>query len=627
MRTVLMILAVSAAVLVHAPTGPVAHATLAAAPTGSAPVTPAPAAQPRNEAAVAPPSEPKSAPAPAAPAAAPAPSPEQKGGAAPAAPAAAAPAAAPAAPAPAVEVKAPPRDEFRFQFDGIPYDDIIRRFAQMAGKPLLGEVRVEGSLTFFDSKPYTFDEALGLLNTLLQMRGFTLIETARYIQVVPVKGLLANPAERVFPTPQAADAVRADEIVTVMVPLKFVSAEDAVKALQPMVSPFGSMVAAGRGRGVFITDRMENIRRIKGILDEIDTTTLAPPGERLLKTYVLKNASARDIATIISNIFGASGLGVGMGATTSGYIPRYIRNPENGEWMRNPDYQSEGEGHRPSTPGPDTSVKCTADERTNTLFVAGPPDKLAMAEELILKLDQIRPEQTGDMRVFELKNAKAEDVANTLRQILTGAQPATSGERRYGEGYYRSYESSRYGPQPSQGMQTRVVADATTNRLIVTAPLDQMNRIEELIKQLDQANIKYVGGIKVFPLKVADAQQLAGVLANALRRAAPQEMTSRGMMPAAGAAQVSADSRTNSLIVAGSASDIQSAETLIAELDKPIEEGRDVREIHVVQLKAGDARQVASALMDLLRQRARKARPRATAATAAACRPWPATFA
>ena len=604
MRTVLMILAVSAAVLVHAPTGPLAFGAAdppaaAPAPAPAAPAA-APAAQPKNEAAPAPSSEPKSAPAPApaAPAAAPAPSPEQKGGAAPAAPA---PAAAPAAPAPAVEVTAPPRDEFRFQFDGIPYDDIIRRFAQMAGKPLLGEIRVEGSLTFFDSKPYTFDEALGLLNTLLQMRGFTLIETARYIQVVAVKGILTNPAERVFPSPQAAVNVRADEIVTVMVPLKFVSAEDVVKALQPMVSPFGSMVTAGRGRGVFVTDRMENIRRIKAVLDEIDSTTLAPPGERSLKTYVLKNASARDIATIINNIFGASGLGVGMGTTAAanGYTPRYIRNPENGEWMRNPEWHGESEGQRPAPPVSNDSVKCTADERTNTLFVAGPPDKLAMAEELILKLDQIKPEQTGDMRIFELQNAKAEDVANTLRQILTGAQPSPSG---YGEGR-RSYESSRYAPQPSQtqGMQARVVADAATNRIIVTAPLDQMNRIEALIKQLDQANIKYVGGIKVFPLKVADAQQLASVVANALRRAAPQEMTSRGMMAAAGAAQVSADSRTNSLIVAGSASDIQSAETLITELDRPLE-GRDAREIHVVQLKAGDARQVATALVQLLRQ-------------------------
>jgi type II secretory pathway component GspD/PulD (secretin) len=492
--------------------------------------------------------------------------------------------------------------EFRFQFDGIPYTDIIRRFCQMAEKPLLGEPKVDGTMTFFDAKPYTFDEAVDMLNLMLAMKGFTLIETPRYMEVVPLVTATKSPL-KIVKGMEAAKDVRPGEIVTMMLPLTFLTADDAIRVLQPVVSVFGSVAPLGRGRGILITDRLENIRRIKVLLDEMDTSTLSPPGERILKTFVLKNASARDIATIINNIFGAGGLGVG-GAGGAGVIPRYIRNPENGEWMRNPEWAPEGQagpGHVPGATA-DASVKCSADERTNTLFVGGPPDKVAMAEELIMKLDEIRPEQTGDMRIFELKNAKAEDVANTLRQILLGQQVPT---RRYGqpEGEPQPYEGRSRQPEQKQGMQTRVVADAATNRVIVTAPLDQMNRIEDIIKQLDQANIKYVGGIKVFPLKVADAQQLAGVVGGALRRAAPQEMSGRGMVTASGVAQVSADTRTNSLIVAGSASDIQTAESLIMELDKPLE-GREAREVHVVQLKAGDARQVATALTQLLRQQA-----------------------
>jgi type II secretion system protein D len=505
-----------------------------------------------------------------------------------AAPPAAKPEAAPAAPV--VQIKPPSKDEFRFQFDGVPYSEVIQRFAQMAGKPLLGDSKVvEGSLTFFDARPYTFDEAFDMLNLLLAMRGFTLIETPRYCQVVPLAGGAAAKAPlKILRGLNAASDVRAGEIVTMMLPLKFLSAEDAVKVLQPVISQFGSMAPLGRGRGIIITDRLENIRRIKVLLDEMDTSTLAPPGERSLRTYTLKNASARDVAAIINSVFGSGGLGFGGSA---GNIARYIR-AENGEWVKNPEWNPEAAAK--AAAAPDTSVKCTADERTNTLFVAGPPDKLAMAEELILKLDQIRPEQTGDMRIFELKNAKAEDVAATLRQILTGSSRAPGEGSRYGDGYRSSMSSS-------SGMQTRVVADPGTNRLIVTAPLDQMKRIEDLIRELDQANLKYVGGIRVFPLKVADAQQLAGVLANALRKAGVQDSSGHGYpQPTTGTAQVSADTRTNSLIVAGSASDIQTAETLIRELDRPME--KDAREIHVVQLKAGDARQVAQSLMQLLRQ-------------------------
>jgi type II secretion system protein D len=609
MRTVRIILPIMAAALIwllpatfglraaESPPAPAANPPAPAAPA------PAPAAAPAaKDAAPAAPAKGEAAPAPPAPAEKPAEKAAEKPAEKPAAsapPPAAAPAAAKdvaataakpeAAPAaPVFEIKAPSKDEFRFQFDGVPYGDVIQRFAQMAGKPLLGDSKVvEGSLTFFDSKPYTFDEAFDMLNLLLAMKGFTLIETSRYCQVVPLQTATKAPL-KILRGLDAATEVRAGEVVTMLLPLKFLTAEDAVKVLQPVVSIFGTIAPLGRGRGIIITDRLENIRRIRVILDEMDTSTLAPPGERSLKTYTLKNASARDISTIINNVFGSGGLG-GAGA---GGIPRYIRNPENGEFMRNPEWNPEAAAKAGAAP--DISVKCSADERTNTLFVTGPPDKLAMAEELILKLDQIRPEQTGDMRIFELKNAKAEDVASTLRQILTGASRGPGEGPRYGEG--------RFGSQgASAGLQTRVVADPGTNRLIVTAPLDQMNRIEELIKQLDQANLKYVGGIRVFPLKVADAQQLAGVLANALRKAGVQDMSGHGYpQPTTGTAQVSADTRTNSLIVAGSASDIQTADTLIKELDRPLE--KDAREIHVVQLKAGDARQVATALMQLLRQ-------------------------
>ena len=68
-----------------------------------------------------------------------------------------------------------PPANIRFQFDGMPYADVVRQFAQMAGKPILGEVEVGGELTFFDSQPYTYQEALDTLNIILAMQGQMLV--------------------------------------------------------------------------------------------------------------------------------------------------------------------------------------------------------------------------------------------------------------------------------------------------------------------------------------------------------------------------------------------------------------------------------------------------------------------
>jgi len=191
------------------------------------------------------------------------------------------------------------------------------------------------------------------------------------------------------------------------------------------------------------------------------------------------------------------------------------------------------------------------------------------------------------MRVFDLKNARAEDLANTIKQLLPQQSSSSS--------------SSRYRSSSSGGGDARVVADVNTNRLIVTAPLDQMIRIEELIKTLDQAS-QQVGGMRVFKLKVADAQQLERIIEGAISRSSGDSRSRYGSSRSAMSTSVSSDARTNTLVVTGAAADIQIAEQLIAELDRPLDQGEKTREIHVVQLKVGDARELASSLTRMLSQ-------------------------
>ncbi len=463
---------------------------------------------------------------------------------------AATPAAPPAATAPS--------DEIRFQFDGIPYNEVIRRFAQARAKPIIGEYNVEGTLTFFDPRPYTPDEAFDTLNLILAMKGHALVETERFVRVVPIKEYTKAPV-RILRGWDDTDDLRPGELATVMLPLKFMTAEDAVRVLMPVVSSFGSVAPLGSGRGIIVTDRAKNLKRIRLILDELDTGTLS--AETVLKTYSLKHAAAGDVQKVIEDLFASAAQMLSK--------MRYIRD-KNGRMVRNPNYG------KPSPKGEEDLV-VTADARTNTLFLAGPGEKIALAEQVVEQLDSISPEQTGDMRVFDLKNARAEDLANTVKQLL----PDDRDGRRWPPG------------RGDSGMGSRVVADPNTNRLIVTASLDQMARIEEIIQTLDQAS-EEVGGMRVFRLKVADARQLAEVVSHAVRRGGDRRRRDRSAMGSA----VSADSRTNSLIVSGNAADIQRAEQLITELDRPLD--AQARDVHVVPLKAGDADDIADALNRML---------------------------
>jgi len=190
----------------------------------------------------------------------------------------------------------------RFQFDGIPYMDVVERFAQMANKPLITETNVQGTVTFNDPRPYNYSEALETLNTILSMKNVMLVETERYLQLVPFKDLPQMPL-RIFRGLDKTGDVRGGEVVTVVMELKNIDAGETAKATSSMLSSAGSIAPLSRGKGLIITDRLENIRRIKQLLTEIDTNS---PVERQMKTYTLLHASGAVVADLINKTFGSA---------------------------------------------------------------------------------------------------------------------------------------------------------------------------------------------------------------------------------------------------------------------------------------------------------------------------------
>ena len=72
----------------------------------------------------------------------------------------------------------------RFQFEGIPYADVIERFAQLSGKPVVGEINIPGTITFNDPSAYDYPTAFDTLNVILSMKGQMLVEEGAFLRVV-----------------------------------------------------------------------------------------------------------------------------------------------------------------------------------------------------------------------------------------------------------------------------------------------------------------------------------------------------------------------------------------------------------------------------------------------------------
>ncbi|MBT3200621.1 MAG: hypothetical protein HN350_11970, partial [Phycisphaerales bacterium] len=454
---------------------------------------------------------------------------------------------------PAVKIDRPATDTVRFNYHEVPYADVVKRFAQMANKPLIGDVAIDGKLTFMDAEPYTYEEALDTLNIMLSMRGFRLMEFGRFMQLTPLAKLPEMPLKIVRGLDKTAK-MRGGEIVTVLLPLKSLEADAAAKAVVRMVSAYGSITPMPRGRGVIITDNLANIRRVNDMLSALD-------GEeqqtiQTIKTVVLENAVAADASATITKLFGSLGI-----YSKTVYSDRYKRAV-------------------PTPADAKDVVTASADKRTNAVLLVGQPDKIAMAEAMLKQLDTKEGAGDTEVRVFELKNAKAATVAKMLAEL--------SGP---GVRYVTGKDGRRY-PIPVKGSEqsnAKVVADEVGNRIIVSGTPADIEKIAMLIEKLDKG-VDLASGMKIFRLKNATAEQISQIVTKATGKP-----DSRGIYRSA--LQISADGRTNSLIVVGTPTDVKVAAGVIEELDRAPE--TDPYEIHVIQLKSGNAEVLDKALENL----------------------------
>ena len=418
----------------------------------------------------------------------------------------------------------------RFQFDGIPYSDVIDRFAQMAAKPLLADTNVVGTLTYDDPNAYSYTEALDTLNQILALKGVMLLEDGKNLRLVPFKQLPSMPIRILRGTENVGD-VRPSEVVTVVMEGTNLDSKEVMESLQGMLSTAGSMTALGRGRGLVVTDRLSNIQRVRTLLSTIGTETSS---ERQMKTYTLLHSSGAIVSDLLNRTFGI--------ATAP---KRTSFNPNTKAMEVLP-------------PDPNDYVTSVYDEASRTLLLFGPPDRLALADELVNRFEQ-KDGTAGDVRIYYPQTIKAEELANIIRQAIPGVAAPNE-------------------PAATSATKARVMADAPQNRVIVASPVPgQLDQIEQLVLRVDKNALgpgnptridpnatplrtQSIQLTKIFRPRATEATNVASIVRQALTR---REKSGQ----IATTASISYDAGSQSVVVTGTPSDLQTATDIVSQLE------------------------------------------------------------
>ncbi|MAD80896.1 MAG: hypothetical protein CMJ50_08655 [Planctomycetaceae bacterium] len=242
-------------------------------------------------------------------------------------------------------------------------------------------------------------------------------------------------------------------------------------------------------------------------------------------------------------------------------------------------------------------VQATIDTRTNAVIVYAAPRDMLEVRRIIQDLDRPDSAAVNRAHIFQIQNALAADVAQTLQQAIEAASGNTD---RSAILELQTFDAEGQRILRSGTLENvQITPNPRNNTIIVSSPAENLELLAALIRQLDSPAVQ--AQIKVFQIVNGDASSLVDTLRSLLpsqpgATMGPQLPSAPGETSLA-PLRFSVEVRSNSLIATGSEGDLRIVEALLVKLDQS---NTMQRKTAVFQLKNSPAIDVANAINQFL---------------------------
>ena len=310
-------------------------------------------------------------------------------------------------------------------FDHADITAVVQTVSEIVGFNYILAPDVQGTVTVRTIGQLSRGDLFDVFRAILDVHGFTAIQAGDVYKIVRRDGARARAVPTVIGS--FTDRTRpGDEIITQIVPVPSAAVAELVGLLQPLISKDGQLIARPDERLLVIVDTVSNVARLLDVISRVDRETLGD-GIHVIPVHF---ADAAALATILNQ------RALRLAGAGSGGAPALV----------------------------------IAERRSNSLVVQAHGAELEAIRRLISGLDVSLPSRR--LFIYFAEHARAKQLAATLTAIYgeTAGGPDGPG-----------------GPaNPSRtGQPIRIVADETTNGVIVMTSLHQWPEIEANIKSLD----------------------------------------------------------------------------------------------------------------------------------------------
>ncbi|KAB7767846.1 type II secretion system secretin GspD [Xanthomonas maliensis] len=309
----------------------------------------------------------------------------------------------------------------------------IQDVSRATGITFIVDARVQGAVNVARAQAMSEADLLGMLLAVLRANGLIAVSSGpSTYRIVPDDTAAQQPGSAGNGTLGFATQVFA---------LQRVDARSAAEILKPLVGRGGVIMAMPQGNSLLLADYADNLRRIRGLVAQIDADRAA------IDTVSLRNSSATELARTLLSLFGQG-------------------------------------GERSSV------LSVLPVDSSNSLIVRGDPALVQRVVRTALDLDG-RAERRGDVSVVRLQHASAEQLLPVLQQLV-GQTPAGDGSASQDtRSPALDVANAAAGAAPAQviapagGKRPVIVRYPGSNALIINADPETQRALMDVIRQLD----------------------------------------------------------------------------------------------------------------------------------------------
>jgi len=260
------------------------------------------------------------------------------------------------------------REQVNINFSNLEIKDFIKLISKITNKNILINYKLNGSVNFISNSPIYDDELMGILISVLESKGYSLIQNGSLYEVIRSVDIAKHNAQVIGKGKKLYGPI----MVTHAIKVSGENVDIIAAKIRYLISKTAKLMTIKENNTILITDYPKNIETIKKVIKSIDLNN-----ENIVKIIPIKNAEVKKLQTRLIDI------------SKSLFNQKIVSQ----------------------------KVKIILDENINGVILIGNKENVKKLESLISKLDT-ESHISKTVKIFNLKNSDAKSVVASLNDIV-----------------------------------------------------------------------------------------------------------------------------------------------------------------------------------------------------------------